>query len=98
MTLSKYVAVYEQMGKSMVEFFSKFEGHGIKIDRFNSIRIATSMIFFNILGCHCIVSDVIMSYRFVCVELASTSVSLYTLSVTPTLDTRNYCKHFSRAY
>ena len=65
----------------MGEFLSKFQGRRIKIDRVNSIRVATSMIFFDILGCHCIASDVIMSYRFLCVELASTSVSLYTLII-----------------
>ena len=31
-TLSKYVAEYEQMWKCMVEFLSKFQGRGIKIE------------------------------------------------------------------
>ena len=48
-TLSKYVAEHEQMGKLMVEFFSKFHGRGMKIDRVNSIRVDTSMIFFSVL-------------------------------------------------
>ena len=34
----------------MVEFLSKFQGRGIKIDIVNSIRVAKSMIFFNILS------------------------------------------------
>ena len=33
----------------MVEFLSKFQCHGIKIYRVNSIRVAKSVIFFNIL-------------------------------------------------
>ena len=33
----------------MVEFLSKFQGSGIKIDRANSIRFAKPLIFFNIL-------------------------------------------------
>ena len=49
MTLSNYVEEYEQMWKWMVEFRSKFQGHGIEIDRVYSIRVAKSMIFFNIL-------------------------------------------------
>ena len=49
-TLSKYVAEYEQMWKWMVEFLSKIQGHGIKIELANSISVAKSMIFFNILG------------------------------------------------
>ena len=49
MTLSKYVAEYEQMWKWMGEFLSKFHGRGIKIDRVNSIRIAKLMIFFDIM-------------------------------------------------
>ena len=48
----------------MVEFLSKFLGLGINIDIVNSILVAKSMIFFNILREHCTVSDVIMSYRF----------------------------------
>ena len=32
----------------MFEFLSKFQGRGIKIDRVKSIRVAKSMIFFNI--------------------------------------------------
>ena len=48
-TLSKYVAEYEKMWKWMVEFLSKFQGLGIKIDRVNSISFAKLMIFFNIL-------------------------------------------------
>ena len=48
-TLSKYIAEYEQMWKWIVEFLSKFQGRGIKIDRVISIRVSISMIFFNIL-------------------------------------------------
>ena len=48
-TLRKYVAEYKQMWKLMVEFLSKFQGQVIHIDRVNSIRVAKSMIFFNIL-------------------------------------------------
>ena len=33
----------------MVEFISKFQGSGIKIDRANLIRAAIPLIFFNIL-------------------------------------------------
>ena len=43
-TLRKHVAEYEQMWKWMVEFLSKYQGHGI-----NSIRVDKSMIFLNIL-------------------------------------------------
>ena len=48
-TLSKHVAEYEQMYKWMVEFLCKFQGRGIKIDRVYLIRVAESMIIFNIL-------------------------------------------------
>ena len=58
-----------------MNFSAKFQGRGIKIDRVNSIR-AISIILFDSRGS---LSDVIMSYRFLCVELASTSLSLYTL-------------------
>ena len=44
-TRSKYVAKYEHAWKWMVEFLSKFRGHGIKIDRINSSRVAKSIIF-----------------------------------------------------
>ena len=47
--LSKLGAEYEQMWKWMVEFLSKSRGRGIKIGRVSSIRVAKSMIFFNIL-------------------------------------------------
>ena len=47
-TLSKY-AEYEEMWKWMVEFLSKFWGRHIRIDRVNSVRLAKSIIFFNIL-------------------------------------------------
>ena len=46
-TLSKYVAEYEQMWTWMVEFLSKFQGRGINIDRVNSIHVSKSMIFFS---------------------------------------------------
>ena len=44
-TLSKY----EQMWKLMVKCLSKQQGRGIKISEFNSIRVAKSIIFLNIL-------------------------------------------------
>ena len=34
----------------MVNFLSKFQGSGVKIDRVNSIRVAKSLILFNILN------------------------------------------------
>ena len=48
-TMSKYVAEKKQMRKWMVEFLNKFQGRGIKIHRDNLIRVAKSIIFFNIL-------------------------------------------------
>ena len=48
-TLSKYIAEYDQIWKWMVEFLSKFESYDIKIDRVNLLCIAKSKIFFNIL-------------------------------------------------
>ena len=33
-----------------VEFLSKFQGRGIKIDRVYSIRVANPLIFYNILS------------------------------------------------
>ena len=48
-TMSKYVAEYEQVWKWMVEFLSKFQGRGIKIGRVNSICVAKPLIFLNIL-------------------------------------------------
>ena len=48
-SLSKYVTEYEQMWTLMVEFFSKFQGSGIKIDRVYLIRVAKPLIFTNIL-------------------------------------------------
>ena len=47
-----------------------FRGNGIKIDRVNSIRVAKPLTFFYIFP---VVVDVIMSYRFLLVELAPTS-------------------------
>ena len=47
-TAIKCVAESEQMWKLMVEFLSKFEGRGIKIDKVYSTRVAESMIFLNI--------------------------------------------------
>ena len=44
LTLRKYVAKYEQMWKWMVEFLSKYQGRGIKIDNVNSIRVTKSII------------------------------------------------------
>ena len=44
----------------MVEFLSKFQGRGIKIDRVNSIRVAKSTIFFNIL--HAMRSELRIKY------------------------------------
>ena len=57
----------------MVQFLSKFQSHGIKIDRVNSIRAAKPMIFFNILrAVASLLSEVIISCRFLCDELAFT--------------------------
>ena len=47
---AKYVAEYEHMRIWMVEFLSKFHGHGIKIARMNSILVAKPLIFFNIIS------------------------------------------------
>ena len=47
--LNKYVTEYEQMWKWIVEFLSKFQSSGIKIDRVNSIGVSKPLIFFNIL-------------------------------------------------
>ena len=33
----------------MIEFLSKFQGRGMKIDKVNSIRVAKPLIFFSIL-------------------------------------------------
>ena len=48
-TLSKHVAKYKHMRKWMVEFLSKSESRGVKIDRGNSIRITKLSIYFNFL-------------------------------------------------
>ena len=50
MTLNKYVAEYEYMGKWMVEFLNKFKGRSIKFARVNSICIAKTLNYFNILS------------------------------------------------
>ena len=42
--------------------------------------------FLQYLTCHCTVSDVITSYRFLCVELASTFFSLYALVAAAVVD------------
>ena len=56
-------------------------GRGIKIDRVNKFDQRNQIDdFLQYLTCHCTVS-VIMSHRFLCLELASTSLSLYTLAV-----------------
>ena len=49
MTVIKYVTEYEQMWTRMDEFLSKFQGSDIKIDRVNAIRVAKTLIYFNIL-------------------------------------------------
>ena len=66
----------------MVEFLRKFQGRDIKIDRVNSIRLDKSMFFFNFIPA--IAPWVMSSWVIVlfCVELASTSLSLYTLDTT----------------
>ena len=62
----------------MVESLSKFQGCDIKIDsQFDSLCQIND--FLQYLTFCCSLSDVILSYRFLCVELTSTSVSLYTL-------------------
>ena len=68
----------EQLWKWMVEFLSMLQGCGIKIDRVNLILVAKSIIKFNSL--RAIAPWVTSSWAIIfCVELASTSVSLYTL-------------------
>ena len=57
--LSKYAAEYELMLKWMVEFFIKFQGHGIKISRVYLICIAKPLILFNILWFRYPFSDII---------------------------------------
>ena len=53
-TIIKYVAEYEQIGKRMVEFLSKFHDRDIKIVKVNSIHVAKPPVFFNILRtCRC---------------------------------------------
>ena len=47
--LRKHVIKYKHMRKSMVEFHSKSESRGIKIDRVDSIRITKLSIYFNYL-------------------------------------------------
>ena len=42
-TVMKHVTKYKNMRKWMVEFLRKFENHGIKIARVNSIRITKSI-------------------------------------------------------
>ena len=66
----------------MAVFLSKFKGPGTKTARVNSIRVAKSVInFLKYLTGGCSLSDVIMSNRFLCVGLASTTpYSLYTVS------------------
>ena len=52
---------YEQMRKRSVEFLRKFQNHGIKIARVNSICVAKHVVFFNILR----VSDVIRPFLII---------------------------------
>ena len=40
----------DKCNKWIVEFLSKFQGRGIQILQVNSIRVAKSLIFFNILS------------------------------------------------
>ena len=53
-----------------IEYISKFQSRGIKIDRVNLIRVAKPY-FFQYLTCRCLQSDVIIGYRFLCVEIGS---------------------------
>ena len=76
-TLSKYVAEFEQMWKWMVEFRSKFQGSGFKIDIYNSIRVVKSMIFFNIL--RAIAPSVTSSWAIVFFTLSLRLLPLWTL-------------------
>ena len=68
-TRIKYVVEYDQMWKWMVKFLSKFGvmACGIKIARFNSIRIAMPLMFVNIL--RAIPSQVTSSWSIVFFEL-----------------------------
>ena len=46
-TLSEYVDEFEEMCKWIIEFLSKFQGRGIKINRVNLICVAKQLIFFS---------------------------------------------------
>ena len=65
--------IYEQMWTWMDEFFSKFHGSGIKIDRVISIRVAKPLIFFNILyavvryDAKCCHHEQLFSFRWACI-------------------------------
>ena len=57
----------------MVEFLSKFRGRGIRIYESSLDSRYQSIDFLQYLAYRCSLSDVIMSYRFLCVEHAAIS-------------------------
>ena len=69
-TLSNYGAEYKYMRKQMVGFLIKFHGRRIKIAKVNLIRVAKSLISFNILrAISPQVTPQLMSHRFLWAEL-----------------------------
>ena len=72
--MNKCVAEYEQMWKSMVEFLSKFQDRGIKIDRVHSIFVDKPLNFFS-----WSLSNAIVNCRFPAVSSYILLISLYTL-------------------
>ena len=74
-TLRKHVTKYKRMRKWMVEFLSKSDCRGIKIDRVYSIRITNLSIYFNFLRAIPL-GDVIKMARFL---ISSPANQYYTL-------------------
>ena len=85
LTWQRNICSFSLMWKWMVGFISKFQGRCIKIDNSFDPRYQIND-FLQYLTCHCTVSDVIMIYRFLCVELASTSLSLWPNTVQNLID------------
>ena len=65
-------------------FWASFRVVALKLIELIRFTLANQW-FFQHLTCRCSLSDLIMSYHFLCVEHASTSSSLYALSATVTL-------------
>ena len=74
-TLSKYVAEYEEMRKWMVQFFTRFQGRSIKIAPVNSIRQTIDFFLYLIVT----PSDVTIRNRFILNQIASTVFRTYIL-------------------